>query len=102
MPQNVYTHPPFYSWEKFCVYTRQPTQSGQKEITHLVNVHFALSLLHVNKVIYRTTDLWKCESFVINKKIIQIHSEILIGKSKLCIHSDKEFGSSLLSKFWRW
>ena len=22
MPQNVYTRPPFYSWEKFCVYTR--------------------------------------------------------------------------------
>ena len=28
MPQNVYTRPPFYSWEKFCVYTRQPTRSG--------------------------------------------------------------------------
>ena len=28
MPQNVYTRPPFYSWEKFCMYTRQPTRSG--------------------------------------------------------------------------
>ena len=28
MPQNVYTRPPFYSWEKFCVYTCQPTLSG--------------------------------------------------------------------------
>ena len=28
MPQNVYTRPPFYSWEKFCVYTRQPMRSG--------------------------------------------------------------------------
>ena len=28
MPQNVFTRPLFYSWEKFCVYTRQPTRSG--------------------------------------------------------------------------
>ena len=28
MPQNVYTRPPFYSWEKFGMYTRQPTPSG--------------------------------------------------------------------------
>ena len=28
MPQNVYTRTPFYSWEKFCAYTRQPTWSG--------------------------------------------------------------------------
>ena len=28
MPQNVSTRPPFYSWKKFCVYTRQPTRSG--------------------------------------------------------------------------
>ena len=31
MPQNVETRPPFYSWEKFCMYTRQPTQSGLKK-----------------------------------------------------------------------
>ena len=30
MPQNVYTRLPFYSEEKFCVYTRQPTRSGFK------------------------------------------------------------------------
>ena len=28
MPQNMYTRPPFYSWEMFCVYTRQPKRSG--------------------------------------------------------------------------
>ena len=28
MPQNVHTRPPFYSWEKFCMYTHHPTWSG--------------------------------------------------------------------------
>ena len=33
MPQNMYTRHPFYSWEKFCVCTRQPTCSGLRQVS---------------------------------------------------------------------